>query len=212
MPGRFLEAIVAPGFEPDALALPHHQADLEEQRPPDRPAGADRPVRPGPLGPRPAAGRGRAARPGLGRDRARPGRTAGRDGARARPSDERAATWGSPGGSARRSSRTRSCVARDGQLVGVGAGQMSRLDSVRIAVEKAGRSGPGRRARLRRLLPVPRRPRRRRRGGRHRDHPARRLEARRRDPRRLRRARHGHDPDRPPPFPPLRGCERIDSK
>ncbi len=29
-------------------------------------------------------------------------------------------------------------LAKDGQLVGVGAGQMSRLDSVRIAVEKAG--------------------------------------------------------------------------
>ena len=29
-------------------------------------------------------------------------------------------------------------VARDGQLLGVGAGQMSRLDSVRIAVQKAG--------------------------------------------------------------------------
>jgi phosphoribosylaminoimidazolecarboxamide formyltransferase/IMP cyclohydrolase len=29
-------------------------------------------------------------------------------------------------------------LARDGQVVGVGAGQMSRLDSVRIAVEKAG--------------------------------------------------------------------------
>jgi phosphoribosylaminoimidazolecarboxamide formyltransferase/IMP cyclohydrolase len=29
-------------------------------------------------------------------------------------------------------------LAKDGQIVGVGAGQMSRLDSVRIAVEKAG--------------------------------------------------------------------------
>ncbi len=29
-------------------------------------------------------------------------------------------------------------LAKDGQVVGVGAGQMSRLDSVRIAVEKAG--------------------------------------------------------------------------
>ncbi len=29
-------------------------------------------------------------------------------------------------------------LAKNGQLIGVGAGQMSRLDSVRIAVEKAG--------------------------------------------------------------------------
>ena len=94
-------------------------------------------------------------------------------------------------------------LAQGRQLVGVGAGQMSRLDSVRIAVAQGGREGPGGGAGLRRLLPLPRRPRRGRRGGRHRDHPARRLEARRRDPRRLRRARHGHDPDRPPPFPAL---------
>ena len=50
-PGRFLEAILAPGFEPDALRLPDHQAKLEEQRPADRPQGADRPGRPGPRGP-----------------------------------------------------------------------------------------------------------------------------------------------------------------
>jgi phosphoribosylaminoimidazolecarboxamide formyltransferase/IMP cyclohydrolase len=34
-------------------------------------------------------------------------------------------------------------LAKDGQLVGVGAGQMSRLDSVRIAVEKAGARAHG---------------------------------------------------------------------
>src|SRR6185437_14408911 len=34
-------------------------------------------------------------------------------------------------------------LARGRQLVGVGAGQMSRLDSVRIAVTKAGESGAG---------------------------------------------------------------------
>ena len=49
-------------------------------------------------------------------------------------------------------------LAKDGQLVGVGAGQMSRLDSVRIAVEKAGDRAPRLGARFGRLLPVPRRP------------------------------------------------------
>ena len=34
-------------------------------------------------------------------------------------------------------------VVKDGQLLGVGAGQMSRLDSVRIAVEKAGAKARG---------------------------------------------------------------------
>lgn len=34
-------------------------------------------------------------------------------------------------------------IARDGQLLGVGAGQMSRLDSVRIAVDKAGERARG---------------------------------------------------------------------
>ena len=37
----------------------------------------------------------------------------------------------------------RSSCAKDGQVVGVGAGQMSRLDSVRIAVEKAGSRAAG---------------------------------------------------------------------
>ena len=41
------------------------------------------------------------------------------------------------------SSPTRSSVASGRQLVGVGAGQMSRLDSVRIAVEKAGERARG---------------------------------------------------------------------
>ena len=34
-------------------------------------------------------------------------------------------------------------LARDGQIVGVGAGQMSRIDSVKIAVEKAGPRAKG---------------------------------------------------------------------
>ncbi len=57
--------------------------------------------------------------------------------------------------------------AKDGATVGIGAGQMSRVDSVRIAVEKAGRRvrrrrrracSPGSVGRLGRVLPVRRRP------------------------------------------------------
>ena len=67
-------------------------------------------------------------------------------------------------------------LAKDGATVGIGAGQMSRVDSVRIAIEKARRGegeAPPRRSparrRLRRLLPVPRRPRGGDRRGRHRN-------------------------------------------
>ena len=56
--------------------------------------------------------------------------------------------------------------AKDGATVGIGAGQMSRVDSVRIAIEKAReafgdrRRGAARRlgGRLGRVLSVPRRP------------------------------------------------------
>jgi hypothetical protein len=82
-----------------------------------------------------------------------------------------------------------------GMTLGVGAGQMSRIDSARIARIKAGNAGlslAGIGGGQRRLLPVPRRAgrgHRRRRGLRLR-HPARRLDARRRGHRRRRRARH----------------------
>ena len=56
--------------------------------------------------------------------------------------------------------------ARDGMTIGVGAGQMSRVDSTRIAAHQGGgrqARGARRRDGLGRLLPVPRRHRRRRR-------------------------------------------------
>ena len=102
-------------------------------------------------------------------------------------------------------------LAKDRATVGIGAGQMSRVDSVRIAIDEGagrprrrGRPGAGRLGlRLGRLLPVPRRPRDGDGGGRQRDHPARRLEARRRGDRRLRRGGRGDGLHRPPPFSPL---------
>ena len=69
-------------------------------------------------------------------------------------------------------------ITRDLATIGIGAGQMSRVDSVRLALEKARDGVDGRRAGLRRLLPVRRRPRAGDRGGRHRDHPAGRLDPR----------------------------------
>ena len=103
--------------------------------------------------------------------------------------------------------------AKDGATVGIGAGQMSRVDSARIAawksleaakaagLERAAGQGLG--GRLRRLLPVRRRPAGRRRGRRHRRHPARRLDARRRGDRRRRRQGPRHGLHRRPPLPAL---------
>ena len=75
--------------------------------------------------------------------------------------------------------------AKDRATVGIGAGQMSRVDAARIAARKARRRGEGIEAtgaadqrlggRLRRLLSVSRRPAGRHRSRRHRGDPARRL-------------------------------------
>ena len=74
-------------------------------------------------------------------------------------------------------------LAGDGATVGVGMGQVNRVDSAQLAVSRGGRPGHGLGARLRRVLPVRRRTagadRRRRAGGGR----ARRLDARRRSDR-----------------------------
>ena len=139
----------------------------------------------------------------------------GRDEARA----ERARsspTCASPSASPSTSSRTPSSTRRDGATVGIGAGQMSRVDSSRIAAWKAAEAakaaglpetpGAGLGRRLRRLLPLRRRPARRGRSGRHRGDPARRLDARRRGHPRRRRGGPRHGLHRPPPFPALNRC------
>ena len=95
-------------------------------------------------------------------------------------------------------------LARDEMAIGIGAGQMSRVDSVFLAVHKARAAGtrPGRhRARLRRVLPLRRRGRAGRRRRRDRHHPARRLGPRRRGDRGGQSPRHGDGDDRPPAVP-----------
>ena len=77
--------------------------------------------------------------------------------------------------------------AKDGATVGIGAGQMSRVDSARIAAWKSaeaakaaglyGSAVSGQRRRVRRILPLRRRPGGRRRRGRHGGHSARRIGA-----------------------------------
>ena len=88
-------------------------------------------------------------------------------------------TCASPGTWSGTSNRTPSCLCKDRMLLGTGAGQMSRVDSVEIAIKKAGRPCGRLGAGLRRLLPLPRLDRDGRRRRRGRRHPARRLEERR---------------------------------
>ena len=95
-------------------------------------------------------------------------------------------------------------LAKDQALVGVGAGQMSRVDSVEIAIHKAGERSRGSALRLRRIFPVRRFDPPRRRGRRRGHHPAGRLAPRRRSDRRLQPARPADDLHRPAAFPALR--------
>ena len=98
-------------------------------------------------------------------------------------------------------------LARDGATIGIGAGQMSRVDSVRIAIEKAQGPLAGRGDGLGRVLPVPRRAGARARRGHHRDHPAGRLGPRpARWSRRSTRAGAAMVFTEPAPLPPLRPC------
>ena len=119
------------------------------------------------------------------------------------PTDEQWAISSSPGRCAPRSAATPSSTSRICQAFGIGAGQQNRLDSARIAAERSAGRATRRCLRERRLLPVPRRPRRGRRSGYRRGDPARRLGPRRRGHRRRRRTRHRHGLHRPTPLPPL---------
>ena len=97
-------------------------------------------------------------------------------------------------------------IAKDLQTIGIGAGQMSRVDSVRIAVEKAnehGHSLVGAVAGVRRVLPVRRRPAAGARGGRLGADPAGRLEAGQRRGRRGRERRRRDGLHRAPALSPL---------
>jgi phosphoribosylaminoimidazolecarboxamide formyltransferase/IMP cyclohydrolase len=135
-PGRFLEAIIAPGFEPDALQWLRTKPSWRQS------------VRllevAGPVGPGTAAPAGFDCRRIEGGllvqtwDELEPDPASGSVASRRAPTDaerrDLAFAW-------RVCAAVKSnaiVLAKEGQVVGVGAGQMSRLDSVRIAIEKAG--------------------------------------------------------------------------
>jgi phosphoribosylaminoimidazolecarboxamide formyltransferase/IMP cyclohydrolase len=135
-PGRFLEAILAPGFDDDALEWLTTKPSWRNSV---RLIDLGAPI--GPLDP---------AAPGLDLRRIEGGLLVQDwDRLEADPAAGTVPTRRTPTEAERRdlAFAWRVCaavksnaivLARDGQIVGVGAGQMSRLDSVRIAVEKAG--------------------------------------------------------------------------
>ena len=134
--GRFLEAILAPGFEPEALEVLttrptwKHSVRLLE-------LGA-------PIGPDLPPPRGfdlRRVEGGLlvqDWDAMEPDPAAGNVVTRRAPTAAERADLDFAWRVCQAVKSNAIVLAKDGQLVGVGAGQMSRLDSVRIAVEKAG--------------------------------------------------------------------------
>ena len=88
-----------------------------------------------------------------------------------------------------RVSRNSIVLVKDGQVVGIGAGQQNRGDAGRSPPRRPTVGPPGGACASRRVLPVPRRPRRGRRRRRDRRDPAGRLDPRRRGDRRRQRAR-----------------------
>ena len=102
-------------------------------------------------------------------------------------------------------------LAKDGATIGIGAGQMSRVDSVRLAVEKCREARgedadallAGSAVASDAFFPFADGPAGGDRGRRDRGDPARRLEARRRGDRGLRRSRRGDGLHQAPPLPAL---------
>jgi len=141
LPGRFLEAILAPGFEPDALEWIRtkpswrHNVRLIDLA--------------GPIGPTAASPAGldyRRIEGGLlvqTWDELEPDPAAGPVPTRRVPTDAERRDLEFAWRVCAAVKSNAIVLAKDGQVVGVGAGQMSRLDSVRLAVEKAGPRAKG---------------------------------------------------------------------
>jgi phosphoribosylaminoimidazolecarboxamide formyltransferase / IMP cyclohydrolase len=130
--GIFTEVVVAPGFDDEALAVLAGKPSLRlVQVDPARPAGW--------LGVRSVAGGLLAQEPDPGADD--PGGWALQTGDP--PGPELLADLALAWSVAAHVKSNAIVLARDGRIVGVGAGQQSRVDSVRIAVAKAGERARG---------------------------------------------------------------------
>ena len=149
----FTEVVVAPGYDDDALATLTAKTNLRVlgAAPPGRrdPRRADRRRRPARADPDPVDDRP------VGVVRSSPS---------GEPTpeqwDDLAFAWTV---CAAVSLERHRATPRDGQAFGIGAGQQNRVDSARIAADRADGRAVGGGVRQRRLLPVPRRPRRGRR-------------------------------------------------
>jgi phosphoribosylaminoimidazolecarboxamide formyltransferase / IMP cyclohydrolase len=134
--GRFLEAIVAPGFEPEAFELLTTRPTWKNSV---RLLDLGAPI--GPAAEAPSGFDLRRVEGGLlvqDWDAMEPEPAAGKVVTRRAPTDGERADLDFAWRVCQAVKSNAIVLAKGGQLVGVGAGQMSRLDSVRIAVEKAG--------------------------------------------------------------------------
>jgi phosphoribosylaminoimidazolecarboxamide formyltransferase/IMP cyclohydrolase len=135
-PGRFLEAILAPGFDPEALEVLTTKPSWKKSV---RLIDLGQPI--GPTDPDPAGLDLRRIEGGLlaqSWDRLEPHPAAGQVVTRRSPTEQERQDLGFAWKVCAMVKSNAIVVARSRQLLGVGAGQMSRLDSVRIAVQKAG--------------------------------------------------------------------------
>lgn len=141
VPGRFIEAIIAPGYDPEAFAI---LTTVPSWKKSVRLLATGAPI--GPQSPPPSGFDMRRVEGGL--------LVQDWDLLESNPAEGEVATERAPTADERsdldfawrvcRSVRSNAIVvAKAGQIVGVGAGQMSRLDSVRIAVAKAGPKAQG---------------------------------------------------------------------
>ena len=154
----FTEVVVAPAFEPEALEILTRKKNIRLLRLPER-HGAHR--RPG----RVPADQRRGAGADPRQDRRRGRRRAGDDPSRwtlvaGDAADEATLADLAFAWRAIRAVKSNAILlADDGASVGVGMGQVNRVDSCRLAVSRAGEERAARRRRgLRRVLPVRRRP------------------------------------------------------
>ena len=140
-PGRFLEAIVAPGFEPDAFAWLTTKPTWKNSV---RLLDLGAPI--GPDAPRPTGFDLRRVEGGLlvqSWDEMEADPASGTVPTKRAPGDAERAALGFAWRVCQAVKSNAIVLARGQQLIGVGAGQMSRLDSVRIAVQKAGDRAKG---------------------------------------------------------------------
>ncbi|MDR3638293.1 MAG: bifunctional phosphoribosylaminoimidazolecarboxamide formyltransferase/IMP cyclohydrolase [Isosphaeraceae bacterium] len=141
VPGRFIEAIIAPGYEPDAVALLTTKPTWRNSV---RLLALNAPI--GPEIPAPGGFDLRRLEGGLlaqDWDAMEAEPAAGEAVTRRAPTSDERAALGFAWRVCQAVKSNAIVLAKGRQLVGVGAGQMSRLDSVRIAVSKAGGRAQG---------------------------------------------------------------------